>query len=152
MKLLIVIIIVSIFLNCNTKEINTSKSLDLNQFNPDTNKIAIFSSKKANTKGTNFQLSENDFKMIDTLIENSIREYNTKYGTEINLEQYYRQYEPIINEFKEKEIWIYCFCYASNIDWKKEMLFVSDGGECYFRLEINLTKKKVINFSVNGSA
>lgn len=39
-----------------------------------------------------------------------------------------------------------------NDRWEKEYLWVDDGGDCIWGILINLTKKKVIYYGVNGEA
>jgi hypothetical protein len=70
-----------------------------------------------------------------------------------NSSKYYKQLVPIINAKGEKEVWVNCFCNASEKSyWKKSIVLVMDGGSCYFNLKINLTKGTVYDFIVNGMA
>ena len=73
-------------------------------------------------------------------------------GYIIRLDKYKRQYVPAINSKGEKEIWINCACGERGKSWKKNIIFVFDGGNCYFNLKVNLTTGKYYDFSVNGSA
>jgi hypothetical protein len=70
----------------------------------------------------------------------------------IDLKRYKRQYVAITNSKGEKEVWVNCFCGAGNTDWKKKLIIVDDGGNCYFTLKINLTRGKYYEFMVNGDA
>jgi hypothetical protein len=65
-----------------------------------------------------------------------------------------RQYIPYINSKGEKIVWINCFCSVdrNSDDWKNELIFVLDGGNCYFNLKINLNTKKSFDLIVNGDA
>ncbi|NLR95043.1 hypothetical protein [Flammeovirga agarivorans] len=81
-----------------------------------------------------------------------------------NLEKYYRQYIPYINEKGEKFIEINAFCekleYSHNRkkritefskrDWENEYVEVDDGGNCYWQIIINVDKKEIKDFFVNG--
>ncbi len=70
----------------------------------------------------------------------------------IDLSRYKRQYIAAINSQGEKEIWVNCFCNTWDTDWKKEIIEVMDGGNCYFNLKINLTKGEYYELMVNGDA
>jgi hypothetical protein len=70
----------------------------------------------------------------------------------INLKKYKRQYIASINENGEKVVWVNCFCDNFDIKWKNDIVFVLDGGNCYFNLKINLTTKEYFEFMVNGEA
>jgi hypothetical protein len=69
----------------------------------------------------------------------------------IDLARYKRQYIPVINEKGEKEVWVNCFC-DNPPNWKNEIEQVMDGGNCFFNVKINLTKKKYYDLMVNGVA
>lgn len=70
----------------------------------------------------------------------------------IDLTRYKRQYVAIINSKGEKEVWINCFCNTWDKNWKTNLIFVHDGGNCYFNLKINLTTRKYYELMVNGDA
>src|SRR5688572_21668365 len=70
----------------------------------------------------------------------------------IDLSKYKRQYVPVLNAKGEKEVWINCFCNTWNSDWKKNVIFVHDGGNCYFNVKVNLTTGKYYELIVNGEA
>lgn len=65
------------------------------------------------------------------------------------LTNYKKQYVPYINIDGEKEVWVNCFC-SSKQGWKTNIIDARDGGDCYFNLKINLTKKKYYALHVNG--
>jgi hypothetical protein len=70
----------------------------------------------------------------------------------IGIENYKRQYIPVINGCGEKEVWVNCFCdyFEKDFDWKTKIVSVEDGGNCYFNLKINLSTGKYYDFMVNG--
>ena len=70
----------------------------------------------------------------------------------IDLTRYKRQYVAIINSKGEKEVWINCFCRTGSQDWKKNIISVLDGGNCYFNLKVNLTTGQHYELMVNGDA
>jgi hypothetical protein len=76
----------------------------------------------------------------------------------LNLDQYKRQYVPIINSKGEKEVWINFFCndlhenYFGDLDWKTDLIQVEDGGNCFFNIKINLTTKTYYQLEINYNA
>ena len=66
--------------------------------------------------------------------------------------KYKKQLVVVLNPKGEKEIWINCFCRVTNNNWKKEIILVDDGGNCFFSLKINLTKRVYYNLQINGDA
>ena len=67
-------------------------------------------------------------------------------------EKYFKQFIVVINVKGEKIVWVNCMCEVFGDYWKKRIPIVNDGGSCYFRLKINLTKKVVYDFYTNGLA
>ncbi|MDO3627372.1 hypothetical protein [Mucilaginibacter sp. BT774] len=103
------------------------------------------------------ELSEGDITTIEKLIDKSVQKYNKrakKYLLIKNLSGYYKQFIIVTNATGEKEVWANCFCdvFPQNFSWKKKILSVFDGGSCFFQLKINLTTKRIYDFSVNGVA
>lgn len=122
-----------------------------------------------NVEATN--LSDNELQQVEKLLVDCISNYNLEqekqfeesvktnpdYGFDkqdfiITLERYKRQYIAMLNEKGEKVVWINCVCGSSNDSWKKSIIMVLDGGNCYFNLKINLTTKEYFEFMVNGYA
>jgi hypothetical protein len=70
----------------------------------------------------------------------------------IDLANYKRQYFPIINSKGEKEVWVNCFCSGSwhFSEWRRQIVEVSDGGNCFFNVIINLTRRTYRDLRVNG--
>lgn len=71
--------------------------------------------------------------------------------TEI-LKFYKRQLLFYTDEKGDKIVWVNCFCNCFDESWKKDILLVKDGGDCYFNFKINLTKRKVFDIGINGEA
>ncbi len=67
----------------------------------------------------------------------------------LDLKKYRRQYVPVINSKEQKEVWINCFCSYDNEDWHKKIVFVFDGGKCYFHLYINLSTRTYYGLNTN---
>jgi hypothetical protein len=73
----------------------------------------------------------------------------------MKLLNYKRQYVCGVDAKGDKIIWVNCFCNdckECSSYWKKQLVFVMDGGACYFNLKINLTKKIRYDVMVNGIA
>jgi len=131
--------------------------------------IAILKNKD---KNKNADLSEKEMILVDSLIKIVVEKYNdsAKINFEerkkkepkvdlelsnltIDLKKYKRQYSTTINQRKQKQVFVNCFCQVrDNEEWKVEEVIVKDGGRCYFNLLIDLSKKEIKYFSVNGSA
>jgi hypothetical protein len=74
----------------------------------------------------------------------------------IDLPTYKRQYVPFVSATGEKEVWVNCFCTDGaswkHDYWREDVVFVMDGGNCYFNVMINLTKGLCYDLMVNGHA
>lgn len=70
-------------------------------------------------------------------------------------DDYDRQFIGAIDPNGDKIIWINCFCKgeeSSFKDWKNKIVFVNDGGDCFFNVKINITKNTYYDLMVNGVA
>jgi hypothetical protein len=104
-------------------------------------------------------VTQDDINQIDSLLISSVTEYNNSladghedYKIDFKSKDYKKQLLAVINSKGEKEIWVNCFCDDWDKSWTREILIVHDGGPCYFNFKINLTRKKVFDFAVNGFA
>jgi len=116
-------------------------------------------------------LTNEDLQKIETILNKCVNDYNPdqeeqfkeindkhpeykldKKNFTIDLTRYKRQYIAILNSKGEKEVWVNCFCGAGSQDWKKNLIFVEDGGNCYFNLKVNLTTGQYCELMVNGDA
>jgi hypothetical protein len=79
-----------------------------------------------------------------------IQTYGKDY--KINLARYVRQYIPALDDDGNKIVFVNCVCNTNGRDFRKEMIFVADGGKCYFHLYINLTKKTIYDLYINTNA
>jgi hypothetical protein len=117
------------------------------------------------------KLTNGDFLKIENLIRDCIDNYNpvqernyneitaknpnlkiARNDFIINLTKYKRQYIAVTNSKGEKEVWINCFCDSWGKKWREELIFVLDGGNCYFNLKINLSHGEYYELMVNGDA
>lgn len=115
-------------------------------------------------------LSHSELIIIETILKRVVKENNknqnevalehnknnqiTTTGYELKLKGYKRQYVAVINNKREKEVFINFFCDASNQkDWKKELVQVEDAGNCYYNVKINLVTNQYqlqINYDVDN--
>lgn len=71
----------------------------------------------------------------------------------MDISEYKRQYLPLINENGDKVVWVNSFCsIPEGWNWHTDILGTNDGGNCYFNLTLNLTKRSCEEMSVNGYA
>lgn len=117
------------------------------------------------SKDRRFENSE--FMESEVLLEKAISVYNEKqtedfvmFMTEnpasdwaqtdlfIELDRYYRQYIPYMNEKGNRCIWVNLFCRPIG-DWKTHRVYVEGGGVCFFSIGLNLDTGKRFDFIVN---
>lgn len=71
------------------------------------------------------------------------------------LSKYKRQYIGVITESGDKVVWIN-FIWGKDKDTllnlDKEIIIVLDGCSYYWNVKVNLTKEKLVDLSINGSA
>lgn len=179
LKLFIFPAIIVLFLtSCSSRNIRQAELPVSNIIHIDTSQYAVLKFDTSETwlfsNARPSVLTEAEIVETETLLKKCIDKYNPEqqlqfnseskahpeYGLRledfvINLSRYKRQYVPVINAGGQKEVWINCFCEAygsSQMKWRKDVLFVMDGGNCFFNLTINLTTKKYYKLGVNGVA
>jgi hypothetical protein len=99
----------------------------------------------------------NDYNRVQEKQLKEVNNKHPKYKLEkkdfiIDLIRYKRQYVATINSKGEKEVWVNCFCNTWDKNWRTNLIFVFDGGNCYFNLKINLTTGQYYELMVNGDA
>jgi hypothetical protein len=163
-----------LIISCNEKSSKEKVILNNKSFRPilDTSKFAILSFETSGKLGfdstySSTTLNDSDLLKLEVLIYQSIQQYNSRlgkeefeyYGVDTGQSHYRMQIIPALNHKGQKEIWINGFCSHWNEslepfrqDWKKQLVSVKDGGNCYFNFKINLATKKYYAFSVNGYA
>ena len=105
-------------------------------------------------------LNQSDIYAIETLLITGVADYNKSLKSgrvyreiDLNKRNYRKQLMAVVNAKGEKEVWVNCFCDTWGSDkWKREIVMVTDGGNCYFNFKLNLTTKKVYDLQVNGEA
>ncbi|MBC7861367.1 MAG: hypothetical protein IAF38_00250 [Bacteroidia bacterium] len=94
-------------------------------------------------------------KFIDSLNKTLYRHSENKFTGKGSVfpDKYKKQCYPYVNSNGETEVWVNCFCDGPwKFDWRKEPLgMVRDGGNCFFQVKINLSKKTFSEFHVNDN-
>ena len=106
--------------------------------------------------------TEEDIALAEELMKKYIAKIVKKnpstviYGTSkihLNFDKYYRQYFGIIDRHGRKILFVNCFWkeYENRFPgWKQSLIGVCDGGSYYWRIRVNLKKKKCFDYRVNG--
>jgi len=68
-----------------------------------------------------------------------------------SLSAYKRQYVGFVAEGKSL-IFVNFFCETHGVDWQQELIFVSDGGSCYFELNYEPQSGTFSDLSIHGEA
>ena len=126
----------------------------------------IFSAEKARNQGIgtfvgNDQIAEywtpteSDIRALEnglsTYLENNPDRFNEHTPVWERLDEYNRQYIGIILDGK-KIIYANYFCDSSGMDWRKDFVFVLDGGDCYFQFKYDPNSGEFFDLQVNGVA
>ena len=118
------------------------------------NKIAIFNLDSEPWLRARFDnskpyiLTNADIDRIDQIFKKCVIENNIN----TNYFHYRKQYVPFIDKKGKRKVWINCFC-EDSYDfsyWKKNIVFVDDGGSCFFNVIINITDRTFSDLRVNG--
>lgn len=154
MKNLTSFVILIFLLSCQKLQpINDEKvtviRTNLNSFNPSKEDLNL--AKKLIIK--RLEVYNNEQKAQDLDFNYVLQKKGTILSKMINLEEYYIQFIPEIYN-NEKIISANCLCDISDekLNWKTEVISIKDGGKCYFGISVNLTRKIVFGFNINGSS
>ena len=101
-------------------------------------------------------ISPTEIKLLEDLMSKAITAHNLskvddayKIGP---LSNYHFQFIPVFTKKGQKEVWVNALCSNPGINWRKEIIIVNDGGNCYFNLKVNLTTRGYYQLYVNGYA
>ncbi len=105
-----------------------------------------------------FVFTPADLRKIDSLLLQSVDSYNMEHekgdsvlSIDLIRTNYKRQLIPSIGNNGKRLVCVNCFC-SEMLKWRTSIVMVDDGGECYFKIWINLDTGKVEIFSVNSLA
>jgi hypothetical protein len=107
---------------------------------------AILSNGVIPSNGTLSTLSVIEIEQIEEILKDCLPELNR------GLQKYKYQYVPYSIENREKLVWVNAFCSKEAEYWKEDPVLVLDGGDCYFNLIINLSKRECQSLIINGKA
>lgn len=109
-----------------------------------------------------------DYRLAESILLSAIkRKRNKEWNilSEESLSDYYRQYLFYKDESGDSIVFINAFCEIPNTyenygnkyievpyDWKHNIVSIMDGGDCYWQIWINISKKTYRDFWVNGHA
>jgi len=99
-------------------------------------------------------LSFADLIRVDNLFDIAVKKHakESKYNPQ-RPSVYYRQVIAVTNSSGRRIVWINCFCMKEELKyWKKDIVMVLDGGNCFFNVKIDLNSGKDFDFMVNGVA
>lgn len=93
---------------------------------------------------------------LETIIDSACKAYNEKTPDSLYqvmpLQKYRRQYMPVVTADGDRVVWVNFFCDDFSVDWRKQIVAVKDGGNCFFQLFININRRKAYDLSMNGYA
>ena len=98
-----------------------------------------------------YELTENDLLAIDSILPICMNKTSYFKGVK-KTDNYSKQCIATKNKNGEIEVWVNCACSGIAKDSFKYFIgTVHDGGPCFFKLKINLTKMECFDVFVNGS-
>ena len=100
--------------------------------------------------------SENDVltleDRLDVYLQNNSDRFNKqKSPIGARLDEYDRQYIGIVLNGNQI-IFANYFCESLETDWRKDFVFVLDGGDCFFQFKYDVNSAEFFDLQVNGEA
>lgn len=96
-----------------------------------------------------------DILLLEKALPSFLQENSTSFRREPavweQLDTYKRQYAGVVMNGR-KIIYGNFFCSDPGTDWKKEWIFVMDGGDCFFQLQFDIASRAFSGLMVNGDA
>jgi hypothetical protein len=162
MKLLSIIAVLLFFVACeHSQQFDNDKIVFL-----DSGNSSYLKSWFKDVKSTSWIPNKKEQKILESILTKAIKENMDEYWFMLspeNLKYYYRQYFSYINSSNERIIFINAFCRLHNQpikigdsvvwkpqNWRENLIVVDGGGDCYWRVTINITTKEYSNFGING--
>lgn len=97
-----------------------------------------------------YDLNLHELVQLDSLLKVCIKENSNEISKPFEI--YYKICVAVITPEKEKQVRVSCACKSGFSDALYRNDKVCDGGDCYFRVIINLSNLSYHNFNVNGVA
>jgi hypothetical protein len=165
------IILLVFLLSCNEGGNNSISNTNADSLNAEISRITFIKDTNETNHITGGQHSfwiptQNQLIEIDSMVIKAIRNKNTVHYKHLkpgNLKDYYRQYVCYIASNGDSLIYINALWKIgleppseNNItkserwDWQHYMIYVKDGGDSFWNLRINFSKKKYLELNING--
>jgi hypothetical protein len=99
-----------------------------------------------------YDLKKVDLKTIDEILNKCIEENPTRLTKQLS--KYNKQCIAVRNLKNEIEVYVFCSCNSNlyKAEFKYQINRPYDGGDCYFGVILNLTKKSYDKLNINGRA
>lgn len=88
---------------------------------------------------------------LSTFLQNNPDQFYERTPVWEQLDEYNRQYIGIIMDEK-RVIYANYFCDSVETDWRKDFVFVMDGGDCFFQFKYDVDSAEFFDLQVNGVA
>ena len=99
--------------------------------------------------------SENDVLALEDGLDAYLQNNPDRFygGTPVweSLDDYNRQYIGMVLDGK-KIIYANYFCDSIETDWRKDFVFIMDGGDCFFQFKYDVDSAEFFDLQVNGVA
>jgi len=171
MKIKQIILFSILFVSCDKLKIDRNEIVKLDSIQRENFRITIINDSNQMhrvTKKYSFFWTPTwkQLDTIDTILIHSISEIKDRnlYSLKVDsLKNYYRQYVCYKDSAGDSIIYINALrevMYLPTLpnerplkqDWQHYLIFVMDGGDCYWQIWINYSKKKQFRFTINGDA
>ncbi|MGC1631105.1 MAG: hypothetical protein WA749_03230 [Gelidibacter sp.] len=153
------IILIFILVSCGQKNTSDKVAVLMNQFGNESFRYGNLKTWEPNKSEINF---------TEKFILEIIKKHKEDYGVKeiyANFNDYYYQFIPYLDENNRKIIYVNSFCkdfiqnpfqdltseeIEKEIEWKSHFFDVNDGGNCFWKVQVDVEKKDYFDFSVNG--
>jgi hypothetical protein len=116
-----------------------------------------------------WQPNKRQILLIDSIILGAVTNNYKNYYRHLkpdSISKFYRQYVCYIDSNGDSIVFVNALCHILDDlefdknkpvrfvrgDWQNHLMMVDDGGDCFWSMQINYTKKEYFRFSVNGQA
>lgn len=121
----------------------------------DTSRFAVMPADAFGIQATT-SLNREELKQLSNIMYKMKKDDDTRTANKdfqlMPLRKYYYQLIATTNKKGEKEVLVKAFCNHPGNNWRKEIIEVQDGGNCYFSVTINLMTRQYSAIQMNGYA
>jgi hypothetical protein len=155
-----------LLISCSRRNDSNKNAFELDSLQKEALKITLIND-STNTKWTNKEYSKiwyptkSQMSIIDSIIVKGIKENNRDSNRRLNtnsFKDYYRQYICHVQQDGDSIVFINAICKiwydpaGVREDWQHELIEVKDGGDCFWQIGINFSKRMYYIFMINGLA